>query len=63
MVKVKHGKFEFVVAGGICPCRIVFIDHCVNMQCQKHSNPKFDLDFDPKINRGPPRVMGNITVF
>ena len=19
MVKVKHGKFEFVVAGGICP--------------------------------------------
>ena len=44
------------------PCKIVFIDHCVNMQCQKHSNPKFDLDFDPKINRGPPRVMGNITV-
>ena len=44
-------------------CRIVFIDHCVNMQCLKHSNPKFDLDFDPKINRGPPRVMGNITVY
>ena len=44
------------------PYRIVFIDHCVNMQCQKHSNPKFDLEFDPKINRGPSRVLGNITV-
>ena len=47
----------------VVPSRIDFIDHYFNMQCQKHSNPKFDIDFDPNINMRPSRVTGNITVY